>query len=483
MIRCLKNTALLFLYVFIQVVNGQEGNYKLENYGNQSALLTGNVTASVSDLALTYYNPSKLSFMEESKFLISIKAYQWDQFSYKNNYGEGKTVNDSEFNGIPSMVAGEFTLDFLPNHKFAYSLISRYRSDINLVYESGIVEEGEVGGVEDTEAALINIDIGTKIKDEWFGLTWAHKLTDNFSVGASAFFSIYQFREKGELLISGLQTTGDVALLANRLNYEQNAYGLFLKLGMTYNVSNIELGANISLPYLGIRSDASILIQELTGGLGPDEDSFELYDIEGLKSQRKTALGIAVGAGILIGNSKIHLNAEWYSKVDEYERITLPDELIDDNTSQSNFNEEFKSVINFGVGTDLYLSPSVSLILSASSDFSAHVSSLNLLDELNEDEANINVLGDFWHLGIGTDLSIKWGNIYTGIVYSATSSNINTNPDFVPDDIEDTIEGALGGIDYQRIRVIIGIDLPLIKKELEKKLEKIQNSKEQETIE
>ena len=40
------------------------------------------------------------------------------------------------------MIAGEFKIGSLPYHKFAYSLISRYRYDTNFKYESGIIENG-----------------------------------------------------------------------------------------------------------------------------------------------------------------------------------------------------------------------------------------------------------------------------------------------------------------------------------------------------
>lgn len=467
----------------ITLVNGQEGNYKLENYGNESALLTGNVTGSISDLALTYYNPSKLSFLEETKFLISVKAYQLDKFSYENNHGEGKEVSDAQFNGIPSMIAGEFNVGFLPNHKFAYSLISRYRTDRSLLYESGIIDNGLVGGIDDAQASLVNIDLRTKIKDEWFGLTWAYKLNDNLGVGASAFLSIYDFKEKGELLISGLQSDNSTVLLSNKIDYAQKAYGLFVKLGMTYNVSDIDLGANISLPYLGIYNDASILVQELTAGLGTEGDSFELFDEEGLKNKRKTALGVAVGAGIPVGKikrSKIHLNVEWYSKVKEYERITLPDNVLDDNPDQSQFNEEFKSVINFGAGANLFLSKNATLILSVSSDFNAHVSSINILEELNQNEENINAFDNFWHLGLGTELSMKWGDLYTGFVYSQTSTRVNQSSDLIPGDINETIKGALGGLKYERFRLIIGVDLPSFKKKFEEQGKKNTGSNNKE---
>ena len=33
---------------------GQQGNYKFNNFGNRSILLSGNVTGSVSDIGLVY---------------------------------------------------------------------------------------------------------------------------------------------------------------------------------------------------------------------------------------------------------------------------------------------------------------------------------------------------------------------------------------------------------------------------------------------
>ena len=59
-----------------------------------------------------------------------------------------------------------------------------------------------------------------------------------------------------------------------------------------------------------------------------------------------------------------------------------------------------------------------------------------MLDELNQNESNVNVLGDFWHFGVGTDLSVKWGNLYTGFVCSQTSTDIEESPDFLPEDVK-----------------------------------------------
>ena len=356
---------------------------------------------------------------------------------------------------------------------FAYSLISRQRTNRNLVYESGLLEDEEVGGIFNPEASLINLDLRTKIKDEWMGLSWAHKIKDNFSIGATGFFSIYEYRETGDLLISAQGQDDRVVMQNNRISYKQNTYGLFFKLGTSYILNDIELGANISLPHLKVFGDASFLAQDLSSGLGPDFDNFLVHEAKDLNNQRRTNLGIALGAGIPWGKSKIHATAEWYSAVKEYERISLPEFGSYTETAPVELNEAFKSIMNFGLGVDLFLSPNTKLILSASSDFNAHINSINLLDKLNQLESNTNIFGDIWHFGLGTDLNTKLGNIYTGVIYSHTSTKVQGTDSFFPQNNEQANSDTIGKVRYQRFRIILGIDLSLIEQKLEEKLEQL----------
>ncbi|WP_297690946.1 hypothetical protein [uncultured Eudoraea sp.] len=60
---CQHVITLAFLCLII-AGRGQEGNYKFDNYGNQSMLLNGNVTGSATDLGLAYYNPARLVFVD-----------------------------------------------------------------------------------------------------------------------------------------------------------------------------------------------------------------------------------------------------------------------------------------------------------------------------------------------------------------------------------------------------------------------------------
>ena len=57
----MKKHILLCIFIFsTSAVLGQQGNYKYNNYGNRSIILSGNVTGSVTDMGLTYYNPARL---------------------------------------------------------------------------------------------------------------------------------------------------------------------------------------------------------------------------------------------------------------------------------------------------------------------------------------------------------------------------------------------------------------------------------------
>ena len=111
-----------FLVVFLITcteVHAQEGNYKFENFGNQSVLLNGSVTGSVADLGLTYYNPARLGLIENPSFTIGGKAYEWSRYYFEDILETDKNLSANQFGGIPATLAGTFSFKKLPGHKFA----------------------------------------------------------------------------------------------------------------------------------------------------------------------------------------------------------------------------------------------------------------------------------------------------------------------------------------------------------------------------
>ena len=178
------------LWVSVNSLVSQEGNYTFENYGNETVLLNGNVTGSASDLGLAYYNPARLALIENPSFVISGKAYQLDKYTLTDVFQSEVDLRTSRFNGIPSIVAGTFNLKFLPKHKFAYAILSRYRSQIGINYSSGIEEGSDFFPFGEEVRRVTDIAFTERLREEWYGLVWSYPIKENFAIGISLFGSI-----------------------------------------------------------------------------------------------------------------------------------------------------------------------------------------------------------------------------------------------------------------------------------------------------
>ena len=164
---------LLLLISFACIYSfGQQGNYKFNNFGNRSILLSGNVTGSVTDLGLTYYNPSRLTEVENTGFAFNARAYQLSSLKLSNFLGDESRVSSTNFNGIPSMAGGTFDLF---GQRFAYSFISKTRTDNVLGYAIDKLNDNIIENYPDASAYKANVLLSTIVKDDWFGLTWAKK--------------------------------------------------------------------------------------------------------------------------------------------------------------------------------------------------------------------------------------------------------------------------------------------------------------------
>ena len=143
-----------------------QGYYNQENFGNRSILLTGNVTGSVDDLGLTFYNPARLALIEEPNFTINAKAYQMGSIKIENVFGRNNKLSNSEFEGLPSLVAGTFKIGESEKHKFAYSVLSRRKSSVDLGFTREI-DETVLDEFDNVERFLAELKLGDSETDEW----------------------------------------------------------------------------------------------------------------------------------------------------------------------------------------------------------------------------------------------------------------------------------------------------------------------------
>lgn len=445
-----------------------QDNYRLENFGSRSILLSGNVTGSVEDLGLTYYNPARLALLDDPTFSINAKAYEFNQITLKNAVDVKDKLSSSKFNGVPSMIAGTFKIESLKDHYFAYSAITKVRSDISLNYTTDLASGDVLGGIEGDEDYVAKVNLNDGLKDEWFGLTWSKAFSEKFSIGVTTFVSIYNHKGSN-ILDNNISHSEDEVVSYNReVYFEQSSYGMFWKIGLAWIYPKVEFGVNITPPYIDFYSKGKIKYGEFLAGVGSGSDIFTYANFRDLNAKRKVPFGIDIGAGIPIRKSKLHLNLDWHNKLSSYDRIVIPEiASVNADPLQLEFVEERKSVFNYGLGAEVYISPKMDGYLSFSSDYSSALDNSNIFDVGDREDKELNLKLDYYHFGFGINLNLSWSDMILGSTYSFGSSSFDKPDDTIPEngiDINDNPNSA--SILLTRWRFIVGIEIPILSQKL-----------------
>jgi len=444
-----------------------QGYYNNENFGNRSLLLSGNVTGSVNDLGLTYYNPARIALIENPVFSINAKAYQFNSIKFKNVFGRDDKLSSSEFEGVPSLVAGTFKIEKWKKHHFAYAFISRQRSNVGVNISRELDVENMTDETTEIDRLVGNLLLNSKERDEWFGGTWGMNIRENFSIGISSFVSVYSFRTSYDLRFSSLDQSQDVSFFNNEINLGQNSYGMFWKLGIAWKLNKIDLGLNVDLPYLEVIKNGKFRYQRFLSGTDDGSDEFAYYDFKDLESNRREPLGISVGAGFPWGKNNFHLKADWHGNLSEYNRLLIPD--TEDGKEGFAFKESLRSVINFGAGAEIYINDGLNLYASFSTDFSPVEASANIFDIiLNEDsDADPNFDADYFHYGFGVEFKLKKIELILGTTYSSASGDFTDPIDLPFEGVESNARDEPSRVNISRWRFIVGLEIPIFGYELE----------------
>lgn len=444
---------------------GAQGHYWSENYGNRSMLLSGTVNANVEDLGAVYYNPGRLGLIENPAFVISAQVYEWRILNIEDGVEEGVDLNTSNFGGVPSLVSGTFSLPFLEDHKFAYSFLTRQRSDSDLFFQ--VEEDGRI--VEDIPGEVYfsgKLGLKRKFREEWIGLTWSPPVTKNFGIGLSNFVSIVNKSNELSLDMNTLDEQNMVTSLEIGSSYRYNSIGLIWKLGLAWELSKVRIGMTITTPRLNITGNGSTNYEEyLTGidttGNGINDDVFIVDFQRNLKSKYRTPWAVGLGIGIPLKRGIIHVSAEWFNQVSRY--VILESEPFIGQSSQEVLQfavvDELNPVLNYGIGLEMYLNEKVSFYASIATDNSAVPSEVSYFAS-NEEEVNNSIFKrDFVKLGGGIMLATKWADVTLGATFAEASQDIDRPISFNGDDpIFDSEDQAT--IKYSKWQFIVGFSIP-----------------------
>ncbi len=456
----------LFFVLVSYHSHAQRGNYKFNNFGNRTILLAGNVTGSVEDFGLAYYNPARLTEIENNGFAFNARAYEYSTYKLKDPIDEAENPKDTRFNTIPSMAAGTFSL---MGTRFAYSLFSKYSSKTNLNYKTTLLEGDLIEALPGVENYTVNFGLDSRLLETLIGLTWAYAINDKFSLGVSVFGSIYTNDGGSNLEYTIAAEDNGVAYFQNRPEFRLDSYGLLVKIGASYHFPKFDLGININLPYLEIAGKGSYDYQRVLSGIGPDSDELYSYKFKDLEINRKEPFGVSIGAGIPIKKNKLHLNIDYVTGLSSYTRIKVPGiDTGEDELTAVSFDESRKAVLNFGLGAEVFVSEQVYVYAGFSTDFNAITSSFNILNVSGTD-ANRNDLGnDYLHTSFGTKLKLKWGNLILGTTYTSSRTDFLGPLRVQSDEIDLTVDTSFSVLKFARWQFIAGLDIPFLNKKADK---------------
>lgn len=452
---------LFVLFIFLCQSTYGQGNYNGENFGNRSILLSGSVTGSVDDLGLAYYNPARIALVENPVFSINARAYQVSSANFENVFGRNSEISDSKFEGVPSLIAGTFNIKKWEKHHFAYAFLSKQRSSFDLNVFRELDPEGIYSEIPELDRLVGDFNLNNKERDEWFGVTWGMKLRDNFSIGVSTFVSIYDYGGRYDLRFASSSEDSGVDLFNNEIVVGQSSYGIFWKVGLAWKFEKFDFGLNIDLPYLEVISTGNFRYQRYLSGVAPENEDFISFDFEDLEASRKEPLGISAGIGLPIGKHKLHFKVDWHAPLSEYDRLVIPTIDEDEDEERFAFKEEYRSVINFGLGGEFYINDHLNFYASFSTDFSPSASNANIFDLIEDEDRDANFDADYFHYGFGLDFKLKKVKLVVGATYSTASGAFGDPIDFPNPDYDVPVNDDPSQITVNRWRFILGLEIPI----------------------
>ncbi len=447
---------LIVLLFSIMEIPAQDSHYWNIQYGTRSLLLGGAVIGSVSDMAATFYNPAALGLFSAPEILLSGKVYQYDALTLKNVSESNLDLTSSNIESAPSLFAGSFTFKWLKKHKLSYSILTRQRMNFGIDGQQGTVRE-VLNGQERVAGELTS---DQKLSDDWGGLSWSYPLTSKMAIGVSQYLSIRSQKTRSQALSQSLSPEGDVATSIILRQFEYKSFDLLWKAGFGMKLDPFTLGITVTTPGVHITGNGSSLVDVAVSGVKSDTLGDPIYAAnfqQDVSAQYRSPWSVGGGFSWGIGKYRVHFSAEWYDAIKQFEVLETEDFIVQSSgeTATNKVDHELQSVINYGVGLEIFFKEKLSGYASFVTDYSAAVPGT---------QTNLAIsFWDIYHLSAGAAFTLGRSEFTLGASYSFGNDRLERTITFPDTEISNRIAELLKNseLDYKRIKLLIGFSIQI----------------------
>ena len=447
---------LLGLYS-VQNIYAQDTHYWSIQYGTKSTLLGGAVIGSVSDLSASYYNPGAIALIEDQKFVLTAKVYEYISLTVKDAAKIGEDLTSSSMRPSPPFVAFAIKLDSLGKQQLVFSALTRQQLEYSFatrriepidLYPDQPGNEDFAGGAS----------LDQSLYEGWFGISYSFQASDNIGIGATGYLAYREQTFQRQNIINVLDAS-NISSLTLFEKFEYQDIRTLLKFGMGFDFRPLTFGFTVTTPSINLFGSGATANHFFLNGVDLDDDNidnniFESNYQEELDSEYRSSWAIGFGGSYRVDKFRFHISGEWFDKVDQYNVLDIQPyhsqssgEII-----QNRVDHELNSVFNYGFGLDYLHSEKLTISLGFVTDFSASVPN---------SETNLTISKwDIYHIAGGISFPIRNSDLAFGLSYSFGSDEISTKLNLAPERNDESRIGQTSQTEVtaKRIKILVGFN-------------------------
>lgn len=442
----------IFISIFYVSVIAQDAHYWTQTYGTRSTLLGGAVIGSVDDLGATFYNPGKLSLVDDPNFLFSARVFEYQYLSLKP---ENLILNDASKSRLipsPSFIVYNLSSDWLGKGNLAFSFLTRQTFDTRL--KTRFVGRAGQSDVSNETLYEGNAD------EYWGGITLSYPFYGKYElgVGLTNYMAVRSYRSRNSINSQSIDSMGNVGIISGTREYDYYNIRILWKAGIGFTFESIRFGLTLTTPSINLFGSGETDINLNSSGVDIDGDNMidELlvsnYQ-EDLPSNYKSSFALGLGIYYRFSDFKVHLASEYYSKVSQFKVLTSNQFRTQTGNFlvNNNLTHALKPIFNFGLGLEYFISNRITTFGAFVTDFSA-------LDEKVRSNHSVSVW-DFYHITGGASLTFEKMEITFGLSLAVAGDDISVPmiPLTPSEEIDFIYQQQNAEISSLRLKFILGL--------------------------